>query len=74
VKDIEQKNGSLWNEYKLQTYFTIGGRINYFIVIDEENSRVKGITRGSISLIEPEKELFEKLERDYEDVKCDLKE
>ena len=30
--------------------------------------------RGSMLLIEPEKDLFEKLEKDYKDVKCDLKE
>jgi hypothetical protein len=30
--------------------------------------------RGSMSLIELEKELFKQLKKDYKDVKCDLKE
>jgi hypothetical protein len=30
--------------------------------------------RGFMSLIELEKELFKQLEKDYKDVKCDLKE
>ena len=30
--------------------------------------------RGSMSLTEPEKELFKQLKKDYKDMKCDLKE
>ena len=64
----------LQKECKLQTYFTAKGRIDYFIIADEENSGVKGTAQGSILVTEPKKELFEKLEKDYKDVKCDLKE
>jgi hypothetical protein len=63
-----------WRECKLQTYFTAKGRIDYFVVVDREKSGVRGTARGSMSLTEPEKELFEKLEKDYKDVKCDLEE
>jgi hypothetical protein len=63
-----------WKECKLQTYFTAKGRIDYFVVVDEKKGRVSGMARGSVSLTEPEKELFEKLEKDYKDVKCDLEE
>jgi hypothetical protein len=73
-KAKEHESTPLWKEYKLQTYFTAKGRIDYFIVADEENSGVKGTARGSMLVTEPEKELFEKLKRDYKDVKCDLKE
>jgi hypothetical protein len=50
------------------------GRIDYFVVVDEENGGVKGTARGSMPVTEPKKELFEKLERDYKNVKCDLEE
>jgi hypothetical protein len=53
----------LWKEYKLQTYFTIKGCIDYFVVVDREKGRETA--RGSILLIEPEK--------DYKNVKCNLK-
>jgi hypothetical protein len=56
----------------LQTYFTAKGRIDYFIVVDKETGGE--IARGSMSLIELKKELFKQLEKDYKDVKCDLKE
>jgi hypothetical protein len=56
----------------LQTYFTIKGRINYFIIMDKETGGE--IAKGSMSLIELKKELFKQLKKDYKDVKCDLKE
>jgi hypothetical protein len=56
----------------LQTYFTIKGWIDYFIVVDRE---IGGeIAKGSMLLIELKKELFKQLKKDYKDVKCDLKE
>ena len=66
------ENSQSWRECKLQTYFTAKGRIDYFVVV----GRGKGgeTARGSMSLTEPEKDLFEKLEKDYKDVKCDLEE
>ncbi|KAG4427113.1 hypothetical protein IFR05_017404, partial [Cadophora sp. M221] len=75
VKDAEQKNGSLWSECRLQTYFTAGGRIDYFVVRDS-NKREGFLASGNDAalLTQPEKELFEKLEQDYKDVKCNLEE
>jgi hypothetical protein len=56
----------------LQTYFTIKGRINYFIIVDKE---IGGeIAKGFMLLIKLKKELFKQLKKDYKDVKCDLKE
>jgi hypothetical protein len=75
VQDIEQKNGLLWKKCKLQTYFITGGRIDYFIVIN--SNKKEGFlvsSNNSILLMQPEKELFEKLEQDYKDIKCDLEE
>jgi hypothetical protein len=75
VKDVEQRNGLLWRECKLQTYFTAGGRIDYFVVTyNNEKEGFSGFSNDSALLMEPEKELFEKLEKDYKDVKCDLEE
>jgi hypothetical protein len=74
VKGVKEKNNVLWSEYKLQTYFTIRERIDYFVIINEEKGGVKGIVQGFISLIKLEKELFKKLKRDYKDMKCNLKE
>ena len=74
IKATVHKSCALWRAVKLQTYFTAFGRIDYFIVVDEENGGVKGTARGSMPVTEPEKELFEKLEKDYKDVKCDLEE
>jgi len=74
IKATVHKSCALWRAVKLQTYFTAFGRIDYFVVVDEESGGVKGTARGSMPVTEPEKELFKKLERDYKDVKCDLKE
>jgi Lhr-like helicase len=65
----------LWQECRLQTYFTAGSRIDYFVVIDnKEKGGLSKQARDSTSLTQPEKELFEKLEKDYKDVNCDLDE
>ncbi len=74
IKATVHKSCALWRAVKLQTYFTTFGRIDYFIVLDKEKGGVKGTARSSMPLPEPEKELFEKLEKDYKDVRCDLKE
>ena len=52
-----------WKECKLQRYFTAKGRIDYFVVVDREKGRETA--RGSMSLSEPEKEVFKQLEKDY---------
>ncbi|KAF8861004.1 hypothetical protein BDZ45DRAFT_800455 [Acephala macrosclerotiorum] len=61
-------------EYKLQTYFTAKGRIDYFVVVDKEKGGVKGTAGGFMLLTKPEKELFVKLKKDYKDVKGDIEE
>ena len=65
----------LWREYRLQTYFTAKGRIDYFIVIDnEKKGGVSARASDSVLLTRPEKELFKKLKKDCKDVKRDLEE
>jgi hypothetical protein len=49
--------------------------IDYFVVIDnKKKGRVLEQTNDSVLLIQPEKELFEKLEKDYKNIKYDLEE
>jgi hypothetical protein len=74
IKATVYKLCALWRTVKLQIYFTVFGRIDYFIIVDKENGGIKGTVRDSMPVIEPEKELFEKLEKDYKDIKCDLEE
>ena len=75
IKATIHKSCALWRPVKLQTYFTAFGRIDYFIVV-ENKDKVGGsrASTGSIPLVEPEKELFKKLEGDFNAIKCDLKE
>ena len=62
-----------WSTVKLQTYFTAFGRIDYFVV--KENAKANAISNDpSLLITQPEKELFEKLEKDYKDVKVDIEE
>jgi hypothetical protein len=64
----------LWQECRLQTYFTVKGRINYFVVTDDnKNSRVPEQASDSVLLTQPEKKLFDKLNKNYTDVKQNLK-
>ena len=73
IKATIHKSCALWRAVKLQTYFTAFGRIDYFVVI--ENPKASAMSKDSLLLItQPEKALFKKLEKDYKDVKCDLKE
>jgi hypothetical protein len=49
--------------------------IDYFVVIN--NKKKEGVSKQVSDfalLIQPEKELFEKLEKDYKNIKCDLEE
>jgi hypothetical protein len=70
IKATVHKSCALWRAVKLQTFFTAFGRIDYFVVV--ENPEASAISKDSSLLItQPEKELFEKLEKDYKDVKCD---
>jgi orsellinic acid/F9775 biosynthesis protein OrsD/helicase-like protein/RAD3-like DEAD/DEAH box helicase len=75
IKAKEHGINPLWKECKLQTYFTGHGRIDYFVITDEkEKGGISEQASHSLLLTQPEKELFEKLEKDYKDVKGDLKE
>ena len=75
IKATIHKSCALWRAVKLQTYFTAFGRIDYFVVV-ENKDKVGGsrASTGSVLLVEPEKELFTKLEGDFNAVKCDLAE
>jgi len=55
-------------------YFTTKNCIDYFIVVNKEKSRVSGITKDSTLLTGLEKELFVKLEKDYNNIKSNIKE
>jgi hypothetical protein len=49
--------------------------IDYFVIIDNKKKRgVPEQTNDSVLLTQPKKELFEKLEKDYKNIKYDLKE
>jgi hypothetical protein len=49
--------------------------IDYFVVINNKKKRkVPKQASDSVLLTQPEKELFEKLEKDYKNIKCDLEE
>jgi hypothetical protein len=52
----------------------VKGCIDYFIVMDEEKGGVSETAEDFALLIELEKELFVKLEKDYIDVKGDIEE
>jgi hypothetical protein len=73
IKATVHDKTPLWKEVKLQTYFTAHGRIDYFVVIDDEKKGILG-SDNSLALLlpQPEKELFLKLEKDYEAVKGDI--
>ena len=73
IKVKEYEKSPLQKEYKLQTYFTRKGLIDYFIIVESpsQSSRSK---LDSTRLAETEEELFIKLEKDYSDVKVDIKE
>jgi Lhr-like helicase len=73
LKAASHKSSPLWKKCKLQTYFTGKGLIDYFVVVERQKKKGRH-TLDSGSLKETEKVLFEKLEQDYKDVKCDLKE
>ncbi|KAH7385145.1 hypothetical protein BKA64DRAFT_581999, partial [Cadophora sp. MPI-SDFR-AT-0126] len=65
----EHKSTPLWESCRLQTYFANNALVTYFAVL-------KGVETPDPAyltvLTEPERELFVKLEGDYQDVKCDL--
>jgi hypothetical protein len=73
IKAKEHEKSPLWQECKLQTYFTGKGLIDYFVIVEgpSQSSRSK---LDSARLTKTEEELFVKLEKDYADVKVDIEE
>lgn len=66
------EDNPLWEECMLQTYFTSPGRIDYFVVVDNKNDKKLIMLDSATPLKEEEKDLFIKLENDYQDVKGDI--
>lgn len=59
----------------MQSYFTTQSRVDYFRVTREElDNRSREVPLYPIPLSQPEKDLFLKLEKDFEVVKGDLEE
>ena len=56
----------------LQTYFTAKGRIDYFVVIEQEDEKEGGDQQGPIQLTEPQKAYLEEIEKDFEGIKDDI--
>jgi hypothetical protein len=72
-KAKEDMVNRLWREYKLQTYFTVKGRTDYFALTeDDEKGEVPEHARDSTPISQPEKTLRNR--EDCEDVQRDLKE
>jgi len=72
ISATEHKNGLLWRECKLQTYFTRKGLIDYFIVIDSGLTNRMPTAADSYNtplLTESERACFEKIQMDYQGVK-----
>lgn len=73
IKAAVHEKTALWKEVKLQTYFIGYGRIDYFVVTDnKEKEGISDQASDFIPLIQPEKKLFKKLDKDYKDMKYDL--
>jgi hypothetical protein len=74
-KANEHKTTPLWQECRLQTYFTAGIRINYFVIAERsEACGGAAFSSSKTSLSQPEKDLFLKLEMDSVDAKDDIEE
>ena len=73
------KKVALWEECTLQTYFTGKGRIDYFVVVDDNDNKnkqdlINAIEQLPTPLKEEEKDLFVKLESNCHNVKGDITE
>jgi hypothetical protein len=74
-KAKEHDKTPLWEECLLRSYFTTRSRVDYFVVTKEgTEAESGGVLVDPIPLSQPEKDLFVKLEKDYKDVKVDIKE
>ena len=58
----------------MQSYFTTRSQVDYFIVIKEEATKEPRGVEVDPVLLQPEKDLFIKLEKDYKVTKVDIKE
>ena len=75
TKAAKHKESPPWGECQLQTYFTGKGRIDYFVVAEQQRKRGRSKhAQDSEQVTETEKELFEKLEEDHNRVKDDVEE
>ncbi|KFY17556.1 hypothetical protein V492_00584 [Pseudogymnoascus sp. VKM F-4246] len=76
VKAAEHKTRPLWKECTLQTYFTQKGRIDYFVVVDNNKKGEKSNAQELSALLKREETaLFTKLEEDYQEgVRRDIEE
>jgi hypothetical protein len=77
IKAAVHEKTALWKEVTLQTYFTGKGIINYFVVVDpdeKEKEKTNESNNNQPSSLQSEKELFEKVEKDYQKIKYDLEE
>ncbi|KAJ8066707.1 hypothetical protein OCU04_004100 [Sclerotinia nivalis] len=70
-KANEHKTAPLWQECLLQTYFTAGGHIDYFRVVEDAAANNNG-GGDEVPLTQPEKDSFNKIERNLLDIKKDL--
>ena len=74
-KAKEYNKTPLQEECLLQSYFITRSQVDYFIVTKEEiEDRSRGVPIYSIPLLQPKKDLFIKLKKDYKDIKVDIKE
>lgn len=70
-KANEHKATPLWQECLLQTYFTAGGCIDYFRVVEDAAANNNG-GGDEVPLTQPEKDSLDKIERNVLDIKKDL--
>ena len=74
IKAKRNEASLLWKACKLQTYFTGHGRIDYFVVASSEAPTSALTADSAVTFSQPDKELFERLEGDFEAVKGDIEE
>jgi hypothetical protein len=70
---VGHKISPLWKEYKLQTYFTRKGLIDYFEVTNSSPTERMSAAINSTTLLTESKRLcFEKASADYKTVKDEI--
>jgi hypothetical protein len=68
--DAKPEANGLWGTCMLQTYFTAKGRIDYFMVVDDEKGGSEG--QGPVPSTEPQEAYLREAEKDFEKVKGDI--